>query len=57
VAAAFKNRGMLHSGFYVNMGPEALSAGPVTVEAWAVDMQQGAISPVANSFVIQAMHH
>lgn len=58
VASAFKDKGMLHSGFRKEVDANALPPGRrVTVRAWAVDMERGTVSPLANSFVLEAGHN
>lgn len=56
VMAALKSKEMLHSGFHQEIATSALPAGKLTVAAWAVDMKLGSISPLANTFVVEARH-
>lgn len=54
VALAFKSAGMLRSGFNQSVIPvDALPKGSVTIEAWAVDLQQSKIRPLHHPFVLE----
>jgi hypothetical protein len=52
VAAALKNDQMERSGFRMAIPTDGLSKGNLTVAAWAVDLKQGVIRPIAHTFLV-----
>jgi len=53
VSTALKNERMTHSAFRTVLPMEGLPKGRLTVAAWAVDVKQGAIRPLARTFAVE----
>jgi hypothetical protein len=54
VMAASRNKGTLYIGFHGIFPADTLPAGKIIIAAWAVDMNQNAISPLPGSHLLQA---
>ncbi|MGB8352771.1 MAG: hypothetical protein WCD79_02700, partial [Chthoniobacteraceae bacterium] len=52
VSTALKNVRMKHSGFHMGVPLAGLPKGRLAIEAWAVDVKQAAIRPLARTFFV-----